>query len=263
MITLQHVALFKMACFEMDSKSFTAGLPWMLLPDAIRAYTKKRQISHFEQTPDKDDCSWIEFPDPQILPLLNGDNALKYINYRFPAEKYPACAVGEKTKIKVFDAHNYWHPFYKFLRIHLAQDMVFDRFVRSEIMDMSWRFNDQYFVKTSKKHVTGAEIREIIANIEMAGFLHLAGKVFEKTGILIDQEWFNREVYAVLENSVYPDDLAATTIKYMKIPDKIDEMIKAHSFSAYENLPGMTEEVFESIVDKMYAQAFNATRHEL
>lgn len=263
MITLQHVALFMLAAFDNSKKSFYAGLPWVLLPDAIRAYTKKRQMSHFERTPDKSDVSWMVFPDPMTLPNLNGENALDFISYHFPEEKYPACVVGEKTSIKVFDEHNYWHPFHKYLRIHLAQDVTFDRFIRNMILDVSRRFEDDYFVRTSCTHVNGAKARDIISSIEMAGFLHLAGRIFNKTGVMIDQKWFDREVYALLENSVYPEDLAETTIRYMKIPANINEKIHSLDFHYDGALPGMTIDYFEAIIDKMYAAAYLNTVREL
>ena len=64
----------------------------------------------------------------------------------------------------------------------------------------------------------------------MQGFYVLAQKVFNKYNIIANQDWFDKNVKSVLDE-IYPNELAESTYKYMKIDERINELITNIDFS--------------------------------
>ena len=269
MITLQHVALYFMALadknhlfadVEMRMKN---EIPWLLLPDAIRAYTGPRQMSHFEETPDQTDVSWMEFPMGETLQLLTKETAREVIATHMNADKYPKCVIGENTDLDTFDLHNYGHPNYRTLRIHLIQDRVLDEMLRRFLVDATGRFEDHYVLrKNSDIVLNGIELRKQVSLFEEWGLLHLVGKIYHKTGVLLNQKWFDEYVDTVLHNSAYPEDLADNTYRYMRIPEEIEAKINALDFEIPEDLEIFGLRGKEELTEKwdlMYSVALRGT----
>lgn len=53
MITLQHSLVYLSALAKdglADLEKFKKGIPWTLLPDALRCYTGNREYTHFEES---------------------------------------------------------------------------------------------------------------------------------------------------------------------------------------------------------------------
>lgn len=77
----------------------------------------------------------------------------------------------------------------------------------------------------------GKEFRSLIADIEERGFIYMAGRIHDCTGIMPDQEWFDHNVKPALDK-VYTLEMAESAYKYMGFPDKTKEMLAAKDFSA-------------------------------
>ena len=268
MKTLQHAALFFMAfCAKYDSREmdiFKEKVPWVLLPDGIRAYVEPRQIFHYEITPDGEDVSWGKFPEPEDLVLMNKENTRRMVKTHFVPEKYPKCVIGEETQLEVFDAQNFGHTQFHLLRIHFLQDMVLDYVLREVFVDVSQRFADKFTLKTAANSViNGEELRAEISEFEMIGFLHLVGKIYNLTGILLNQKWFDENVMCALKESAYPADLAESTYGYMRIPTDIEYRINMLDFDiSAEKCFGITGTELENVLDFMYSQAYIETVSE-
>lgn len=269
MITLQHAALYAWTLLNVISINsmgtfldlFRKQIPWVLLPDGIRAYSGPRQLSHFEQNPSGTDVSWMEFPTPETLQKLSKDNFSEKVCY-YMADGYIPSVIGDETHCETFWVHNWNHHFASQLGSHLAQDIVMDNVLRKDMVDISGRFKDHFVPRhDTSKVLDGKQLRNQIAKFEMQGFLYLIGKIYENSGLLLDREWFDSNVETALRSS-YPQDLAESTYHYMKIGSELDARIHRGEF-----MP--TTEEKESIIickdlvetfDHMYAEAFEATK---
>ncbi len=222
MITIQH-ALVTFFSVNGDMDKFRQELPYALLPDAIRMYTRDRQYSHFETALDGD-TSWIQFPsDIRNINQEMIDQAAKHLTD--PSAR-PTCVIGEDTQIDVFEDTNVHLPevYRTGVAKHLIQDICFDDFVRTEF-DCSRRFQDEFGV--CGQTVNGAEFRKIIATVEQYGYYLLAQKMYEEYGITANQEWLDKTVRPILE-AAYPPEMAANTCKYMQVNPEINQMITSY-----------------------------------
>lgn len=231
-------------------------IPYVLIPDAIRRYMGPRPYSHFEQTPDGSSISWMHFPTN--LKTVSKDNIENSVNH-FLAEGYRPCVLGEETHIEKFKETNGDLPsdYYYGVLKHLTQDSIFDEWIRKGIgLDCSRRFDSMHSpeettaknigvykfkrprksdtgeiikdnegnVVTDEETLDGAQVRNLIAEIENQGVYILAYLLNEKYGITANQEWFDKNVKGPLDE-VYSQDLSNGTYNYMKIPEEINERI--------------------------------------
>ncbi len=263
MITRQHTALFAMELMTKLSgnlqefeREFEKRIPFVLLPDAIRAYVGPRQAGHFEVTPDGTNTSWMVFPSPEVLTHMSKETVSEKVNY-YVASGLPKCIIGEESSISEFDRRNYAHQHYHSIRIHLVQDMSLDRMLRGEFVDCTHRFEDRFVVRHNRSIVlNGTELREQLALFEELGFIHLVGKVFERTGMLLDGKWFEENVMGALQKA-YPEDLAIKTFSYMKYSDSLDQRIRHHEFEltdAEKEAVLLTDDLITKL-DELYSEA--------
>ena len=61
----------------------------------------------------------------------------------------------------------------------------------------------------------------------------LAYLIYKESGIVINQEWYDKNVKSALYET-YSEDLAEGTYKYMKIPEKINEWITNKEFTHFD-----------------------------
>lgn len=273
MITKQHTALFVMALYDKTRNNgvsqefyqiFKKEVPFVLLPDAIRAYVGPRQAGHFERKPDGTDVSWMKYPNASVLKTLTKENVNEKISY-YVADGIPKCAIGEETDIGTFDTKNWDNPHFAFLRIHLVQDYILDAVLREELIDHTNRFEDEFIVRHNRtRKMNGAELRAQVAKFEELGFIKLVGAVYEKTGILMNREWFDTYVLEALKEA-YPEDLAANTYKYMGISDEVNNRINAYEFDLTEEERDSVymADNLDDVLDFMYSRAYLATMDQL
>ena len=270
MITLQHTALYAMALAAKRSdttqfyREFHENLPFVLLPDAIRAYISDRKAGHFEMTPDWTSNSWMVYPSKETLKILTPKTAVTKINFHI-AQGIPKCAIGEVSNINAFDRKNWGHHYYHPLRIHKLQDYVLDVALRKKMIDDTKRFEDAFAVRGIRgKVLNGIEFRKQLAMFEDLGFIYLAGKLYERTGIVIDREWLDMHVKTSLE-TVYPEDLAENTFGYMAISEDLSNRISNLDFllSEYDKKDCLLAEDMEGMLDEIYAEAYQYTVGEI
>ena len=267
MITIQHSAVYLLTAGKLDSAKFGKNIPWLLLPDAIRMYVGPRQASHFEEKPDETDVSWMRFPNAESLKKLSRENVKELVSF-YVVPNIPRCVIGEQTNLEEFDRYNYAHPQYHMLRAHLVQDCVLDQVLRKFLIDPTRRFEDRFEVRHNRSIVLdGTELRKQVGLFEHLGFLHLAGKVYEKTGILINQKWFDMNVYPALLEA-YPHELADNTYYFMIIPQWVEERMNQLDFSMPEEYVQQITMVKDAdtlvgILDRMYAAAMYHTWREI
>lgn len=239
MITMQHTGIYTMALFTKRInvtgmagfyKELREELPFVLLPDAIRMYIGPRQAGHFEMRPERTGCSWMIYPDQDTLKNLTKETAGQLVKYHVE-ENVPKCVIGEYADIGAFDRRNWGHRHYCSLRIHMLQDYVLDKALREEMIDASNRFSDKFTARHNRAIVMdGNLLRQEIANFEKISFVHLAGKVYESTGILMNQNWFETNVLEALRVA-YPADLADNTFRYMRMSDETNRRINMLEFA--------------------------------
>lgn len=244
MITLQHI----LATFLSDKGNynlFKDEIAYALLPDSIRAYLRPRQYSHFEESSDKKDISWLEYPlDLNNITKENTNEVNKHLS-----ENILPCCLGEKTILSEFYKHNQHLPdnYYNGVEKHLIQDMVFDNFIR-DVINCDKKYDD-IFIFNDKK-LNGKEVRNLIANIEKQGFYVLAERVYKQYNITTNQQWFDKNVKPILYET-YSEDLANNTYKFIKVDPQIDELISSHTW------PVINTDVDIKEYNKMYDEMLN------
>ena len=275
MISIQHTGFLYLAlhsmrntCYAADAtkleEEFKKLVPFVVLPDAIRAYSGPRPISHFESTPDGNDVSFMTFPSVEVLKTLSKDTFKTDVEF-YHADGYLPCVIGEKTDIREFDRHNFGHKYYHALRVHMFQDAILDEVLREELIDASLRFQDIFTVRhdTSIK-IDGKELRRQVAEFERIGFIMLAGIVYERTGTVMNNAWFESVVKPALY-AAYPADLADNTFKCMKLDDETNARITNLQFSITDEdkaMVPMAKDLVKTLKD-MYVEAYFYTRREL
>lgn len=241
MITLEHATAYFLSLTEKERtwryydvmEEFRKEIPFVLLPDAIRAYVGPRQASHFEVTTDGTDVSWMTFPSAEVLRTLTKENTSSKVKY-FVAD-CPKCAIGNETSLHKYMEYNAEHPHYKSMFIHFIQDRFLDKLLR-EIVDCSGKSVDSFVVyhKGERIEFDGKELRSQLSKFAQLGFIHLVGMVYQQTGVLLNRNWFDTNVYGSLMKA-YPEDLAACTYKYMRISDELDARINMLDFELSED----------------------------
>lgn len=230
MQTIEHILCLLLAC-EGDTKFFDEHLASFLLPDAIRMYSKNREYSHFEKSPDGKDCSYMKYPtDMKTLSLESVQEALAKDSHLV---EHAPCVIGEETDIAMFDSTNKHLPLQMKLGIfcHLAQDIEFDTFIR-DVFDCERKYED-IFTSPTGEDIDGKTCRKLIADIETQLSYVLAKQVYDELGIVCNQAWFEKNVYPTLLRD-YPTELADNTYKYMRFNLAIDEAISKQDWSLVE-----------------------------
>ena len=248
MITLQHT-LVTLFGNRGDEEKLDEEISYVLFPDAIRRYCGPRQYSHFEENPEKEgDISWLEYPSD--IKNVSKESLQAQKKYLVPG--IPPCALGERTDIPTFEAHNgHLSPrYFAGVKKHLEQDVVFDDFIREQI-DCSKKYEDKFVFQG--KEYDGKSVRALIADIENQGLYILAYMMHKAYGITANQEWFDKHVKQNL-NKEYPEDLANGTYQYMRIPDEINRRITEGDWTHLDD--GVISykeyvEMYEKAVSKM------------
>ena len=273
MNTLSHTAIDFLDAYETTKEvtgvsnaiicrnRFQEDLPAELFSDAVRAYVGPRQISHFEILPDGSGCSWMKMPTKIKMKELSKDTIADDLEFHL-AEGYPKCVIGEATQLEEYDLHNIGNPMYWQYRKHLVQDNTLDEILREEIIDASDRFNDRFVVRHNTDIVIdGKELRRQVADFERISFIVFAGIVYHRTGVLMNRDWLNRNVYSALCEA-YPKDLADNTFKYMGLNDETEERINTFQFGVTEEDAALVPMVkdLERTLNKMFVRAYERTR---
>lgn len=254
MLTMQHVLHAVLLAGNDITPEYLGGT---IFPDAIRAYSVPRQLSHFERSDNRRSSSWWTMPTEMssLTPELVKSSiaAGSHLVWNAPAP------FGRETDVPAFLEHNplmrYNREMYAGVLSHLsAQDMAFDSFVRWKILNLKDMRKDRIYLQPKIKEecripscvqtscengrivLDGKEARRLITEIEIFGVYVLAHQVYERWSIVCDQEWFDTCVSSLLYQA-YPQDLADKSLKYMREDPDISEWIHAKDFSHLEEAP--------------------------
>lgn len=241
MITLQH-SLLMLLHYDGNLNKFKQELPYVLLPDAIRAYSGPRQYSHFEQSRDGSDVSWMSFPlDVKHLT----PESVREMDCHM-AENVQSCCMGETTNIASFEEHNRHlsKDYFQGVKYHLIQDSQFDTFIREQI-DCSQMYEDRFTYRG--REMDGRAVRQTIADIEDDGVYLLAKQVYQKYGIVADQQWFDEHVKTTLD-AAYPSDLSERTYRFMQMQTETNALIHQCDFNKVTML---SESEYQALYDNV------------
>jgi hypothetical protein len=226
MNTIQHslITLLELR----DLEQFQEVIPYVLLPDAIRCYTKERKWSHFEMEPTTGEANIFQYPEN----LKDYDNINMKEHVLNDVQFRPA-VIGENSSMEAFQDNNQHLPDLMYIGIkeHLRQDISFDKWVREEY-DCSRKYEDKFIV--NGKEVDGKDFRKVIADMEMDAVACLAYITKQELGITITNDWLRENVFEALEH-VYPETMKENTCKYMIIPEDIEKQIVADEWDKLLN----------------------------
>ena len=142
-----HILQHGLLTFYKNKEDFSDIISYVLLPDTVRFFTKERKYSHFELTNNGTKINGFIYPND--LSLLNHLYCKTHI-INIKDEKQ--AAIGNNTIISYFDSLNadlYDLP-KKYYRLHLEQDIIFDRFIRN-VIDCNEKFNDVFILYDGTK----------------------------------------------------------------------------------------------------------------
>lgn len=239
MISMHQILAAKYLQAKMENNGGFMSLNYgaLVYPDAVRAYGVTRKASHFEVNPETGVESRIAFPDNLKSADKHYYELCTDFDYYNEPDVAPA-AIGEDSSLEAFRESNRYLPdsVNDGLELHLKQDIVFDKTLR-EVVDCKNKYNDTYFIvgdgNVPSKKLNGEELRKSIGVMDNAGMLHLVGKIYELTGELCDQKWFDDNVKPALQDKL-PQDLADSAYKYMKYSDATAEHIAKHEFDGHD-----------------------------
>lgn len=177
---MQHVMVSVMNGHDTDEKEYIAAV---VFPDAVRAYTKDRELSHFEENPKNGQISYMEFPNHMNV---SADETKAWMeNHSRLADDIEKGPLGQKTHIESYREHNQAlkadNPnMYKGIDDHLKQDVVYDKYVRDKI---------------------GPDRAAIFKDEDHAIYV-AAAKIYEERGILCNKQWLEENVKPILEEKM-------------------------------------------------------------
>lgn len=218
----QHILCSAMEA-EMVADDFIPEIPYVVAPDALRMYYGPRQYTHFEYSPETQECSWCKFPE--VISKEAIENSEKFLTNHVKA------VLGDDTNIKVFAEHNQHLPelYYRGVFNHLCQDSALDEFVRFNF-DCTSKSKDIFYDKKMGKTINGQEMREIVEHLEHYGYYLLAHSVYHYFNVKADNTWIDTVIKPALL-ATYPAELAENTFKFMTIPEPYNSWIAAGDWS--------------------------------
>lgn len=249
MLLVQHIMLSKLVY---DDNKFEYLLSSVVIPDAIRAYTKNRELSHFEESSDHDnDISWLKFPkylsliDEEFMKFYLSDNG----NNHYLSRGIRKCAVGENSNIETFYEHNKHldNRVFKGVETHLKQDITFDEFIRNKI-DCSKRYINEYSIDDEK--VNGEVARKLINFISNYHIYYLAYRLYKDKNIIANQNWLDDYILPIIQND-YSKDLFDKTSKFITMPLKYNDLITNKDWAELKenNQYAECEEFYNSVIE--------------
>ena len=285
MITKQHALLTLLVLLDINNEDYNKSLtefreaiPFILMPDAIRCYTGSRSISHFGSRYSLDEdgkpsfnglCDSIVFPTLEKLNLLNKDNVKEICHVKYSTDSLTA-DVDDTTNLSVFEKLNVNHPYYKFIKAHLMQDIVMDYIFREYMVDVSNRYvgdkGGVYFAKINGEEISISDMRKNLYAFEESAFMSLAKRFYQITGKYCDREWFDTNVYEVLKQKT-PEFYCECTYKYMFISAEDERKMHSGIWTSNETKESLfftqSVEKYDDLLKNMFSSAYYFTKSVL
>ena len=195
MLSMQHIMTSMLNGYDTCEREYIAAV---VFPDAIRAFTGERELSHFEENPKTGDISWMRFPnymcvDKTFMEEWKSKDFLCHLS-----NDIEKGVLGQKTHIEKYREINQLlnlnkPAMYKGIEDHLKQDIVYDKYVRDYM---------------------GADRQAIFKDEDHAIYV-AAYLIYKQRGILCNKEWLQNEIKPILEEQM--PFLAENTFKYMHV----------------------------------------------
>lgn len=216
MLSMQHIMTSMLNGYDTCEREYIAAV---VFPDAIRAFTGERELSHFEENPKTGDISWMRFPnymcvDKTFMEEWKSKDFLCHLSNGI--EKG---VLGQKTHIEKYREINQLlnlnkPAMYKGIEDHLKQDIVYDKYVRDYM---------------------GADRQAIFKDEDHAIYV-AAYLIYKQRGILCNKEWLQNEIKPILEEQM--PFLAENTFKYMHFTDsKYEKWVEDQDWSHLDEGP--------------------------
>lgn len=253
MLTMQHYMLGVLHGDHSDS--YMQG---MMMPDVIRGYGVSRKMTHSEESIDGKDVAWWQFPTDVKNVSREDVAAIAADGHDINDRRMP---FGELSHPEVFAQHNQSLPDdeYNGIMSHLAaQDCAFDDFVRDKLIDVSQMHEAKDGeCRVAKRSVDDvmhyfdddSQARNYVTGAEQHGIYVLAERLWKEKGITANQEWFDTEVNSKM-HELFPEDLADSAMKYMKVDETYNEFITCHDFSHMNDGP-VDKKAYDELYDRV------------
>lgn len=269
MILLNHVLLYALAAMvkgEDYESRLANNIQWLLLPDALEELGCPHEMIHFMKDKTGTDTAWLEFPMGETLKGMDQSNWQdSLLKFHFDGE-YADCVLGNKIDLSMFDQKNYSHPNFGALRIHMLQDAIQEEVLCRGYVDVSGRYKNRYVLRSNPLMVLDSQyMKDEMKRFEEQGFLHLVGKAYRMTGVLFNQNWFDKYVGNALFDSYYPENMWNFEFNHFQISSAIEDKINHYSFDFEFNgdchgILGIYDMgKLESLYDELYSYALLET----
>jgi hypothetical protein len=226
------------------------------LNDSMRCWSGAREYSHFTINPETGMVSWMQMPTEDVSEWT--EELVKSAE-RFSAGKPGEACVDEATVCSEFWRHNKFSKQNMLMYLHLVQDRIYDRFVRT-VIDTSRRYEDVFIF--NGKAYTGNDLRGkgmmrwngdgLINILDAQFYVRLAKRYYEATGILANATWIE-QVFKPAFFRTYSQELAEKTVKYVSINHFAEEVINNMSWDE-ETWPvpnWLVDQFIEWMIDDM------------
>lgn len=258
MHTLQHILLSYIDELNhsqnFDLKRFQQSVPYIILPDAIRFYTKERRFSHFEIS--KED-------------LTTGNNAFN--GMIFPKDlKHPEIyLVHAYTSPKESIAGRTSIDFYEELNKHL--DLLIFSEIREHLEQDNWSRNwmhqsfdcsrsSKNIFRVAEYYVDGKEFRKLINILKADNLIRLISFIKKEYNIDVEKNWIEENIFQSLSD-VYDKDMYQNTIKFLNIEEIIEDSLKTSDIIPNDVIKYFCEQQFDSVMKYVNAPNSNLPRH--
>lgn len=228
--------------------------------DSMRCWSKAREYSHFTVNPQTGAVSWCMFP---LMPIKEWTKEIVEKMPKISYGKPGSAIVDEATIPEEMWKHNERTPQNELLFLHLVQDCVYDRFVRS-VIDTSRRYEDVYVF--DGQELSGAQVRGqglerwtkgILSELDDQFFVRLSKRFFQYTGVRTDKDWIQNVMCRAIHEA-YSDELAEATVKFVSLSDKANELIAEGRFD--DECWPVSNSIVDQWIDWMLEDTFNALK---
>lgn len=237
---------------EEDKMNNAVG--WILLPDAMSGLLNAK-VSHCRSG------SWVEFPSGVVLKQLTKKVAKQILSYKIA--KGGSGGFGD-ILLDEFEKKNYAHQNFHDLKSHIMRDKFLEDFFLEKIIEKQQ--SNSYILRRNRRIImTETDFFKELQEFQNAWFLYLVGKINKNYYILLNQKWFEDNVYRTIEDSYYPPSMMTNVKKMLTIPASVEEKINAEDFcmDEYDSLFDMSVPELMEVFDDLTYHLLIITEQEL
>ena len=237
-----------------------SGIPWLILPEAISQISTLSKAANFERAiPEySKNYPWMIFPTSEELLYVTKENIERTVKHNIPENNfYSRSTVKERTCIDHFDEYNFSHHSYHDLRCFFLYSCVWDDVLR-QMVNIRQRASEMYYLPDQEEYIDGEELTEMLEQFNWLALIYVVGLFYDKTGILMDEDWFNSVMEGAFKKVRYPEEMKDCIMKEMKMPEWVSERIENVDFNISEddNLSVELTQDLAMVFRKMFAEIY-------